>query len=64
MDEMNPEVTRILNAAGAGDRQAAEELIPMVYGELRKLAAGARSAPAHRPNKHQRKHIVRFKRDQ
>ena len=39
MDETNPEVTRILNAAGAGDRQAAEELIPMVYGELRKLAA-------------------------
>ena len=32
--------------------------------ELRKLAAGTRSAPARRPNKHQRKHIVRFKRDQ
>jgi RNA polymerase sigma factor (TIGR02999 family) len=32
-------VTRILNAACGGDRQAAEELIPLVYGELRKLAA-------------------------
>lgn len=32
--------------------------------ELRRLAAGTRSAPARRPNKHQRKHIVRFKRDQ
>ena len=32
--------------------------------ELRKMAAGARTAPARRPNKHQRKHIVRFKRDQ
>lgn len=32
--------------------------------ELRKLAAGARQAPARRPNKHQRKHIVRFKREQ
>ncbi len=33
------EVTRILNAACEGDRQAAEDLIPLVYGELRKLAA-------------------------
>ena len=32
--------------------------------EVRKLAAGARSAPARRPNKHERKHIVRFKRKQ
>jgi RNA polymerase sigma factor (TIGR02999 family) len=32
-------VTLILNAASEGDRQAAEELIPLVYGELRKLAA-------------------------
>jgi RNA polymerase sigma factor (TIGR02999 family) len=32
-------VTRILHAASAGDRQASEDLIPLVYGELRKLAA-------------------------
>ncbi len=32
--------------------------------ELRKMAAGARTAPAKRPGKHQRKHIVRFKREQ
>ena len=31
--------TRILNSACGGDRQAAEELIPLVYGELRKLAS-------------------------
>lgn len=32
-------MTRILHAAREGDRQAAEDLIPLVYGELRKLAA-------------------------
>ena len=32
--------------------------------EMRKLAAGTRAAPARKPNKHQRKHIVRFKREQ
>lgn len=32
------EVTRILNAAAAGDGQAAEELLPLVYHELRRLA--------------------------
>lgn len=32
-------VTRTLDAACAGDRQAAEDLIPLVYAELRKLAA-------------------------
>ena len=31
--------------------------------EMRKMAAGARVAPETRPNKHQRKHIVRFKRE-
>src|SRR5213592_86726 len=33
------DVTRILSALEAGDPQAAEELLPLVYGELRKLAA-------------------------
>ena len=32
--------------------------------ELHKMAAGARAAPAGKPGKHERKHIVRFKRDQ
>lgn len=39
MENRGDNVTLILNAASAGDRQAADELIPMVYGELRKLAA-------------------------
>ena len=39
MNTGDTEVTRILNAASAGDRQAAEQLIPLLYTELRKLAA-------------------------
>src|SRR5829696_7008612 len=33
------DVTRILSAIEQGDRQAAEQLLPLVYGELRRLAA-------------------------
>src|SRR5215475_2284481 len=33
------EVTRILEAAQQGDPKAAEELLPLVYEELRRLAA-------------------------
>jgi RNA polymerase sigma factor (sigma-70 family) len=33
------EVTRILSAIEAGDPQAGERLLPLVYGELRRLAA-------------------------
>lgn len=33
------EVTRLIEAAQAGDRRAAAELLPLVYDELRKLAA-------------------------
>ncbi len=33
------DVTRILEAAQGGDPKAAEELLPLVYDELRKLAA-------------------------
>ena len=33
------EVTRVLEAASGGDPQAANELLPLVYEELRKLAA-------------------------
>ena len=41
------EVTRILSAIERGDGQAAEQLLPLVYEELRKLAAQkmAREAP-------------------
>lgn len=38
------EVTRLLDAAAAGDSKAAADLLPLVYDELRKLAA-ARMAP-------------------
>src|SRR3954452_14609348 len=34
-----PDVTRLLDAAAAGDRKAAADLLPLVYAELRKLAA-------------------------
>lgn len=34
------DVTRILSAIEQGDAQAAEQLLPLVYQELRKLAAG------------------------
>ena len=53
------EVTRILSAIEQGDPQAAEQLLPLVYDELRKLAAQRlpcqevadehRRAVAHRP---------------
>ena len=33
------QITRILEAAQKGDRQAADELLPLVYEELRRLAA-------------------------
>ena len=32
-------VTQLLNDASGGDRKAAEELLPLVYAELRALAA-------------------------
>ena len=41
---MMSDVTRLLDAAAAGDRRAAADLLPLVYDELRKLAA-ARMAP-------------------
>lgn len=33
------DLTRILNSIGEGDREAAERLLPIVYDELRRLAA-------------------------
>jgi RNA polymerase sigma factor (TIGR02999 family) len=43
------EVTRVLEAAAQGDRRAAGELLPLVYEELRKLAAQrlAQEKPGH-----------------
>jgi RNA polymerase sigma factor (TIGR02999 family) len=45
----NGDFTRILNAAEQGDPKAAEELLPLVYDELRKLAAArmANEAAGH-----------------
>src|SRR5438128_4711117 len=44
-----PDVTRLLEAAQAGDRQAAADLPPLVYDELRKLATArmAAESPGH-----------------
>jgi RNA polymerase sigma factor (TIGR02999 family) len=44
-----PDMTQLLDAAAAGDRQAAAELLPLVYEELRRLAAArlARENPGH-----------------
>ncbi len=39
-----PDVTRLLDAAAAGDRTAAAHLLPLVYDELRKLAAARMAA--------------------
>jgi len=46
---MVSDFTRILQAANNGDPQAAEELLPLVYQELRQLAAAkmARESPGH-----------------
>src|SRR5947199_215753 len=43
------DVTRLLDAVAAGDRKAAADLLPLVYDELRKLAAArmATEAPGH-----------------
>jgi hypothetical protein len=46
------EVTRILDRIQDGESAAAEALLPLVYDELRKLAAGhmANEAPGHSLN--------------
>ena len=43
------DVTRLLDAAAAGDQQAATDLLPVVYDELRRLAAArlAGEKPGH-----------------
>jgi RNA polymerase sigma factor (TIGR02999 family) len=41
-----PDVTHLLDAAAGGDPRAAAELLPLVYGELRSLAAARLAAEA------------------
>jgi len=43
------DVTVVLEAVGRGEKQASEELLPLVYGELRRLAAArmARESAGH-----------------
>src|SRR6188768_2814003 len=43
------DVTQLLDAAASGDRQAAADLLPLVYDELRKIAAAkmAQERPGH-----------------
>jgi RNA polymerase sigma factor (TIGR02999 family) len=43
------DVTQVLQAAGRGDKSAMSDLFPLVYAELRKLAAArmARESPGH-----------------
>src|SRR6195256_5503807 len=43
------DVTRLIEAAAAGDRRAAADLLPLVYDELRALAAARMAAenPGH-----------------
>src|SRR4051794_37323695 len=38
------QITQLLDAAASGDRQAAADLLPLVYDELRKLAAARMAA--------------------
>jgi RNA polymerase sigma factor (TIGR02999 family) len=45
-DRAASDVTRVLAAVGKGDRQASDKLLPLVYDELRKLAA---QRMAHEP---------------
>jgi RNA polymerase sigma-70 factor (ECF subfamily) len=49
MDKDNGQVTQLLKAMHAGDAQAAESLLPLVYAELHRLAKGymRRERPDH-----------------
>ena len=39
MDQAPEQITQVLQAAGSGDAQAADQLLTLVYAELRRLAA-------------------------
>ena len=43
---MADDVTRLLDAAAGGDRQAAADLLPLVYAELRRVAAARMAGQA------------------
>jgi DNA-directed RNA polymerase specialized sigma24 family protein len=47
LDSSMTDVTQILQAAGRGDKSALNDLLPLVYDELRKIAAArmARESP-------------------
>ena len=45
MEQAN-EVTQILNAIQGGDAKAAEELLPLLYNELRQIAASKMASEA------------------
>ncbi len=49
MEDARAQVTRVLGAIEAGDAHAASELLPLVYTELRRLAAAkmAHESPSH-----------------
>lgn len=49
MESEGQEVTRMLRRVAAGDREAEEQLFSLIYGQLKKLAAGAlrREKPGH-----------------
>jgi hypothetical protein len=40
MEPAPTDVTSLLNKLAAGDQEAAAQLVPLVYEELRRLAAG------------------------
>jgi RNA polymerase sigma factor (TIGR02999 family) len=44
-----PEITQLLEAAATGDRRAAAQILPLVYDEMRQLAAArmAQEKPGH-----------------
>lgn len=44
-----PDITHLLHAAASGDRRAAADVLPLVYDELRRLAAArlTRETPGH-----------------
>jgi RNA polymerase sigma factor (TIGR02999 family) len=44
MNEVRPEVTQLFNAMDRGDPHAAAQLLPLVYDELRRLAAARLAA--------------------
>jgi ECF sigma factor len=44
MGNSSEQLTEVIEAASAGDAQAADELLPLVYAELRRLAAARMAA--------------------